>query len=186
MLDYSGSKTCIRRVFLCLETSGMTFHSRNFTFSLEASCSTSVIQTNQLGEKLERSIESPFQVLSFWSEIAHTPISFSSTRLRSCVMLSLVGSNTDGSINRRKPRGAYLPEFWQSLGLRKQKLASDGSCLSSAFPELTPAIWVSDNILGHFPSHPLPNAFVQLLRVSPKLLCFVLASVLQLGAISVG
>lgn len=72
--------------------------------------------------------------------------------------------HTHGNINRVKPRWVFLPAFWLSLGLRKEKLAPDGSHISSTFSRVAPAAWVGDSLPGHDPFHPLPHPFVQLLQ----------------------
>ena len=62
--------------------------------------------------------------------------------------------HTHGKINRMKPRWASLPAFWLSFGLRKEKLAPDGSHISSTFSRVAPAAWVGDSLPGHDPSPP--------------------------------
>lgn len=80
-----------------------TFYSLNFTLVLEASCTTSVIQTNRLWEDLGKSLESPGS-LNSWSkvhfQILRTCRTVSSTHLCMCVTPSRVKSNTYGDTDR--------------------------------------------------------------------------------------
>lgn len=165
------------------------WHSAKFHFFSRSILTTSVIQTNQLWDELEKNMESfsksRFLVLNaLWN----TPHSYNylfhtcACRITSCMRL-----HTHGTINRMKPRWVYLPTCWLiSLGLRKEKLALGGSCISSTFSRVAPTAWVGDSITGHLPFHPLPYAFVQLQHIPPRCCAFLLASVLQLGEISMG
>lgn len=127
-------------MFLCLEIRTDILFSK-FHFFSRSILTTSVIQTNQLWDELEKNMESfsksRFLVLNaLWN----SPHSYNylfhtcACRITSCMRL-----HTHGTINRMKPRWVYLPTCWLiSLGLRKEKLALGGSCISSTFSRVAP------------------------------------------------